>query len=99
MKPSPLTQVHRNVDLAVLAGDNEGLSACSSRLCLSNRRTGYVKTYIVIPPTIYGVPAGILNKHGLQRPVVDQVRRLVEASIARKQGGILGEGQESLAKC
>ncbi|SJL10275.1 uncharacterized protein ARMOST_13659 [Armillaria ostoyae] len=73
----PPTQVHRNVDLAVLAADNEG----------------YVKTYIVIPPTIYGVPAGILNKHGLQRPVVDQVRRLVEASIARKQGGVLGEGK------
>ncbi|KAK0221077.1 hypothetical protein EDD85DRAFT_863207 [Armillaria nabsnona] len=73
----PPTQVHRNVDLAALAGDNEG----------------YVKTYIVIPPTIYGVPAGILNKHGLHRPVVDQVRRLVEASIARKQGGILGEGK------
>ncbi|KAK0498695.1 hypothetical protein EDD18DRAFT_46946 [Armillaria luteobubalina] len=71
------TQAHRNVDLAVLAADKEG----------------YVKTYIVIPPTIYGVPAGILNKHGLHRPVVDQVRRLVEAGVARKQGGVLGEGK------
>ncbi|KAK0469220.1 uncharacterized protein EV420DRAFT_1615966 [Desarmillaria tabescens] len=65
----PPTQPHRNVDLAVLAADKEG----------------YVKSYIVLPPTIYG--------HGLQRPLVDQIRRLVEASIARKQGGVYGKGK------
>ncbi|KAK0205283.1 hypothetical protein DFS33DRAFT_1259613 [Desarmillaria ectypa] len=73
----PPTQPHRNVDLAVLAADKEG----------------YVKTYIVLPPTIYGVPTGILHKHGLQRSVVAQIRQLVEASIARKQGGVVGEGK------
>lgn len=73
----PPTQPHRNVDLAVIAADNEG----------------YVKTYIVLPPTIYGVPTGILHKHGLQRSVVAQIRHLVEASIARKQGGVVGEGK------
>ncbi len=36
---------------------------------------------------------GVLNKHGLQCPVIDQVHRLVEASIARKQGDVLGEGK------
>ncbi|KAK0449462.1 hypothetical protein EV421DRAFT_1900145 [Armillaria borealis] len=68
---------HRNVDLTVIAADNEG----------------YVKTYIVLPPTIYGLPTGILHKHGLQRSLVSQVRVLVEASIARKQGGVVGEGK------
>ncbi len=60
---------------------------------MSNHLTGYVKTYIVLPPTIYGVPTGILHKHGLQRSLVSQVRVLVEASIARKQGGVVGEGK------
>ncbi|KAK0451658.1 hypothetical protein EV421DRAFT_1976557 [Armillaria borealis] len=73
----PPSQPHRNVDLAVIAADDEG----------------YVKTYIVLPPTIYGVPTGILHKHGLQRSLVSQVRVLVEASIARKQGGVVGEGK------
>ncbi|KAK0446906.1 hypothetical protein EV421DRAFT_1901741 [Armillaria borealis] len=45
----------------VIAADNEG----------------YVKTYIVLSPTIYGVPAV----------------KLVEASLARKQGGVVGEGK------
>ncbi|PBK84773.1 NAD(P)-binding protein [Armillaria gallica] len=73
----PPSQPHRNVDLAVIAADNEG----------------YVKTYIILPPTIYGVPTGILHKHGLQRSLVSQVRVLVEVSIARKQGGVVGEGK------
>ncbi|KAK0194327.1 hypothetical protein F5146DRAFT_1184365 [Armillaria mellea] len=66
----PPSQPHRNVDLAVIAADTEG----------------YVKTYIVLPPTIYGVPTGILHK-------LRQVRVLVEASIVRKQGGVVGEGK------
>ncbi|KAK0472972.1 hypothetical protein IW261DRAFT_1553227 [Armillaria novae-zelandiae] len=73
----PPSQPHRNVDLAVIAADTQG----------------YVKTYIVLPPTIYGVPTGILHKHGLQCSLSSQVRILVEASIARKQGGVVGEGK------
>ncbi|KAK0484823.1 hypothetical protein IW261DRAFT_1331042, partial [Armillaria novae-zelandiae] len=77
----PPSQPHRNVDLAVIAADTEG----------------YVKTYIVLPPTIYGVPTGILHKHGLQRSLSSQVRILVEASIVlragQKQGGVVGEGK------
>ncbi|PBK88084.1 hypothetical protein ARMGADRAFT_1034360 [Armillaria gallica] len=46
----PPSQPHCKVDLAIIAADNEG----------------YVKTYIVLPPTIYGVPAGIMHKHSLQ---------------------------------
>ncbi|PBK97857.1 hypothetical protein ARMGADRAFT_922794 [Armillaria gallica] len=72
----PPSQPHRNVDLAVITADNEG----------------YVMTYIVLPPTIYGVPTGILHKHSLQRTLVSQGRVLVEVSIARKQGGVVGEG-------
>ncbi|PBK84756.1 hypothetical protein ARMGADRAFT_943154, partial [Armillaria gallica] len=88
----PSTKAHRNIDLAVLAADKEVLLACS--LCLSfNHRAGYVKTYIVLPPTIYGVPTSIIHKYSLQRSLVNQVRFLIEASIARKQGGVLGEGK------
>ncbi len=93
LRPSP--------QASLTAMSTSPLSLQATKVCqhvrrvsiLSNHLTGYVKTYIVLPPTIYGVPTGILHKHGLQRSLVSQVRVLVEASIARKQGGVVGEGK------
>jgi len=73
----PITQIHRDVDLAIVEADKEG----------------YVKSYIVIPSTIYGlaktrfVDAGIQNRHSVQIPT------LIGASIARGQGGMVGLGK------
>jgi len=71
------TAPHRPVDLAIVNADKEG----------------YVKTYIVIPPTIYGlaktrfVDAGIQNPHSMQLP------SLIEAALDRGQAGMIGEGK------
>ncbi|KAI0029867.1 hypothetical protein K488DRAFT_55440 [Vararia minispora EC-137] len=73
----PSTALHRNVDLMVFAADEEG----------------YVKSYIVCPSTIWGTVtgplanAGILHKHSIQIPYA------VQASVARGQGGVVGEGK------
>ncbi|KAF5342102.1 hypothetical protein D9611_001597 [Ephemerocybe angulata] len=48
----PDTQVHRNVDLELLRGDEEG----------------YVKSYIILPSTIYGLASNILVDLGIQNP-------------------------------
>jgi len=73
----PITQDHRPVDLAIVEADKEG----------------YVKTYIILPSTIYGlaktpfVDAGVQNPHSVQLPI------LIASSIARGQGGMIGQGK------
>jgi len=71
------TAPHRPVDLEVVNAGKEG----------------YVKTYIVIPPTIYGlaktrfVEAGIQNAHSVQIP------SLIEAALLRGEAGMVGAGK------
>ncbi|KAF9240417.1 hypothetical protein BU15DRAFT_45759 [Melanogaster broomeanus] len=72
----PDTQLHRNVDLMVIAADNEG----------------YARTHIVLPSTIYGFATGKLVDLGIQNPRSIQIPKLVEVSIVRKRGGMVGEG-------
>ncbi|KAI0671513.1 NAD-P-binding protein [Trametes maxima] len=71
------TQPHRNVDLTVAAADKEG----------------YVKTYIVLPSTIYGLAAGPLVDAGIVNPRSMQIPALIRASLDRKQAGMVGEGR------
>ncbi|KAH0835027.1 hypothetical protein J3R83DRAFT_10764 [Lanmaoa asiatica] len=72
----PDTQLHRNVDLLVLAADKEG----------------YARTHIVLPSTVYGFATGSLVTLGIQNPRSIQIPKLVAASIARKRGGMVGLG-------
>ena len=52
-----------------------------------------MKTYIILPSTIYGivsdplVDAGVQNSHSIQIP------QLIRASIDRRQGGMVGLGK------
>ncbi|KAL1949313.1 hypothetical protein VTO73DRAFT_8194 [Trametes versicolor] len=71
------TQPHRNVDLTVIAGDKEG----------------YVKTFIVLPSTIYGLASGPLVDAGIVNPRSMQIPALIEASLDRRQAGMVGAGQ------
>ncbi|KAJ7635018.1 NAD-binding protein [Roridomyces roridus] len=71
------TQIHRNVDLAIVAGDAEG----------------YTKTYIILPSTIYGIATGFIVDKGLQNPHSQQVPALIKASLGRGRAGMVGEGK------
>ncbi|KAF9042574.1 NAD(P)-binding protein [Hymenopellis radicata] len=73
----PPTAPHRHVDLAIVDADKQG----------------YAKTYIVIPCTVYGEPAGVLVDNGIQNVYSVQVPSLIKASIARKQAGVVGLGK------
>jgi len=55
--------------------------------------TGYVRTYIILPSTIYGIATGKLAKLGLQNPYSIQIPGLIKASIARGQAGMVGLGK------
>ncbi|KAJ7158829.1 hypothetical protein C8R46DRAFT_1110467 [Mycena filopes] len=70
-------QPHRNVDLALVEADSQG----------------YVKTYIILPSTIYGFASGPLVEAGLQNPRSQQIPTLVDVSLQRKQGGTVGKGK------
>jgi len=54
---------------------------------------GYIKSYIVLPPTIYGLATGPLFDAGISNPHSIQIPTLVKAAIARRQAGIIGEGK------
>ncbi|KAF5341809.1 hypothetical protein D9611_001566 [Ephemerocybe angulata] len=72
----PSTQPHRNVDLAIVEADTEG----------------YVKTYIILPPTIYGRATGPLVDAGLQNPRSQQIPQLVDVAVSRSRAGYFGKG-------
>ncbi|KAF8438924.1 hypothetical protein L210DRAFT_3646462 [Boletus edulis BED1] len=72
----PDTQLHRNVDLLVVAADKQG----------------YARTHIVLPSTIYDFATGSLVTMGIQNPRSVQIPRLVSASITRKRAGMVGLG-------
>jgi hypothetical protein len=54
---------------------------------------GYVKTYIVLPGTIYGLASGPLVDLGIQNPRSQQIPRLIQRSLERGRAGMVGEGK------
>lgn len=96
----PDTQLHRNVDLLVLAADKEG-RFCSFTsynapqqplMQFRDARAGYARTHIVLPSTIYDFAAGSLVTLGIQNPRSVQIPWLISASIKRKRAGMVGLG-------
>ncbi|KAI9061683.1 NAD-P-binding protein [Trametes sanguinea] len=73
----PPEQPHREIDLLVLAADEEG----------------YVKSYLVLPSTIYGLAKGPLVDAGIMNPQSQQIPALIMASMDRNRGGMVGEGK------
>ncbi|KAJ7593067.1 NAD-binding protein [Mycena floridula] len=71
------TAPHRSVDLAIVAADKEG----------------YVKTYIILPSTIYGISHGKLFDAGLANPISQQIPGLIKAALSRGRAGMIGAGR------
>lgn len=69
------TQMHRDVDLAITAADAEG----------------YIKSYIILPSTIWGLATGRLVD--IQNPHSQQIPSLISAALDRGRAGIVGEGK------
>jgi hypothetical protein len=60
---------------------------------LTNLLIGYVRTYIILPTTVWGIAIGPLVDLGVQNPVSIQVPILIDASMDRGQGGMVGAGK------
>jgi hypothetical protein len=93
----PPTQPHREVDLENVHADAEGefgaLSQNFSHFMHHLWMKGYVRVYIILPSTIYGLATGRLVDLGIQNPHSIQVPMLIKASIDRGRAGVVGEGK------
>ncbi|KAF7326195.1 NmrA domain-containing protein [Mycena kentingensis (nom. inval.)] len=69
-------QLHHAVDLELLAADDEG----------------YIRSYIVLPSTVFGIAKTPLVDAGIQNPHTTLLTHFVPPAIARGQGGFIGEG-------
>ncbi|KAG6880111.1 hypothetical protein C0992_005818 [Termitomyces sp. T32_za158] len=78
----PDSQPHRDVDLKLVDADNQG----------------YVRTYIVLPGTIYGLATGPLVDSGLQNAHSQQIPAMVKIALQRGQAGYVGLGKNVLAR-
>ncbi|KIP05180.1 hypothetical protein PHLGIDRAFT_31023 [Phlebiopsis gigantea 11061_1 CR5-6] len=68
--------LHRNVDLAVFQADKEG----------------FVRTYIILPSTIWGIAKTPLTDAGLANPHSQQIPKLIHAALGRGRAGVVGKG-------
>ncbi|GLB41194.1 putative NAD-binding protein [Lyophyllum shimeji] len=66
------TRLHRDVDLLLVDAD----------------RLGYVRTYLILPCTIYGPAIGMIVEHGIPNVHSIQIPSLIKASLDRGQGGM-----------
>ncbi|KAJ8507841.1 hypothetical protein ONZ45_g9825 [Pleurotus djamor] len=77
MASIPLTQPHRIIDTTILKADE----------------AGYMKSFIILPSTIWGVSTGSLVESGISNAYSQQIPRLIHTSISRRQGGMVGLGK------
>jgi len=71
------TAPHRHVDLEIVKADKEG----------------YVKTYIVLPPVIYGLAKTRFVDAGIQNPRSIMIPTLIKLALARGEAGMIGDGK------
>lgn len=55
--------------------------------------SGYVKVYIILPSTIYGIASGVLVETGIQNPHSVQVPGLIQIALSRGRAGMVGAGK------
>ncbi|THU92346.1 NAD(P)-binding protein [Dendrothele bispora CBS 962.96] len=70
-------QIHRGVDLEIIAADKEG----------------YIKGYVVVSSTVYSVATGPLFDAKVSNPHSVQIPAHIRMAIARRQGGMIGDGK------
>ena len=89
----PSTQPHRPVDIKIVEADAQG--SFGDLIHFQNVLRlipGYLKSYIVIPGTVYGIASGPFIDAGIQNPYSVQVPLLIKVSLARGSTPIVGKG-------
>ncbi|KAK7044259.1 hypothetical protein VNI00_007981 [Paramarasmius palmivorus] len=73
----PPSQPHRIVDLAIVEAD----------------KAGYIKSYIILPSTIYSIAKNPFIDEGISHPYSQQIPGLIKVALARRQAGMVGLGK------
>ena len=73
----PPEAIHRPVDLAFLEADKQG----------------YARTVLILPPTIFGAPRGVLFDKKLANTRSIQIPAIIRGAIERGRAGLIGNGQ------
>ncbi|WRT63704.1 uncharacterized protein IL334_000627 [Kwoniella shivajii] len=77
MTELPPSAPHRDVDLEIVEAD----------------KAGTIKSYIVLPSTIWGKGEGEVYDKGLSNSFSDQIPTLIKAGLDRGRAGVIGEGK------
>jgi len=94
----PETADHRDVDVAIQAVDKAGIikayiiTPCKLPQSLTSTSLTSCNHCVA---TIFGYPLGVVNDLGVQNTHSIQLPYIIQASIARKQGGYFGKGLNS----
>lgn len=89
----PDSNPHRHVDTAIVAADKEGaIPVVSFFHPLTHETSGYVKTYIVLPSTVWGIADNAFTAKGLQKPNSIQIPWIINTSISRGTPMNVGSG-------
>lgn len=85
---------HRKVDLAIVRADQEGAHTHvpSSLVYRVTRFAGYLRSYIILPSTAWGIAKNPLVDARIMNPYSQQIPALVKAALARGRAGIVGKG-------
>ncbi|EJF65198.1 hypothetical protein DICSQDRAFT_50371 [Dichomitus squalens LYAD-421 SS1] len=73
----PITAPHQEVNKAILEADQEG----------------YIRSYLVLPPAVWGLAQGPLVDAHIMNPQSQEIPALIIASIDRGRPGMVGEGK------
>lgn len=88
---------HREVDVEIVKADMEG-SYHRSPLCRNSQLTfsglvGYVRSYIILPGTIYGLPSGKIADIGLQNRHSKQVPYFIRNALEKGYVSVADKGE------
>ncbi|KAI0073561.1 NAD-P-binding protein [Panus rudis PR-1116 ss-1] len=72
----PETALHRDVDTAIVKADE----------------AGYLRSYIVVPGTVYGMATGPLVEAGIANPHSLAIPYMIKTAIARGRAPVVGKG-------
>lgn len=83
LKSIPESVIHRSIDLAVIAADEEGMHAFIVLKFKADLRAGYARTYIITPTMIYGLASGLVFDKGIAKRTSTQIPTLNRTALER----------------
>lgn len=89
----PDSKPHRHVDTTLVKADKEGLlKLFLNTLRSANTVAGYVKAYIILPSTVWGLARNVFTEKGLQKVNSIQIPWIISTSVARGTPVLVGTG-------